>query len=144
MSKWDLATDRKLLLTIIEVTSPSALPWAEITAKMGEGFTKEAVRQHFAKLKRGGESNPTTPVAPKAVKKAAKSKQTDDSPSAGRKRKRSVAVVTPDNEDDDSEAEVGVKKAKKEEFEGRRGSIIKVEEVLDNGTVNLDEDSLYD
>ena len=92
-------------------------------------------------MKREGDPNPTTPVAPKVVKNAPKSKQTDDSPSAGRKRKKSVAVVNSDNEDDDSEAEIGIKRAKKEEFGGRRGSTIKVEEVLDDGTINLDQDS---
>ena len=44
MPKWDVATDRKLLLTIIEVLNTSGLPYEEIAAKMGEGFTKEAVR----------------------------------------------------------------------------------------------------
>lgn len=61
------------------------------------------------------------------------SKQTEDSPTAGRKRKKS-AIITPDNEDD---SEVEVKKAK---MEDQRGNVIKTEEVLDDGSIDLAHD----
>lgn len=43
--KWDLASDNKLLLAIIEgLGGTSKMQWEAIAANMGTGFSKEAVR----------------------------------------------------------------------------------------------------
>ena len=44
MSKWDILTERGLLITIMEVTSPKPPPWGLVSEKMGPGFTAESCR----------------------------------------------------------------------------------------------------
>lgn len=44
MSPWNDTTDRKLLLTIIKLTSPQLPKWEQVADLMGEGFTAESTR----------------------------------------------------------------------------------------------------
>ena len=67
-------------------------------------------------------------------KKGSKSRQTEDPPTAGFKRKNSETVTT-DNKDD---SEVEVKKAK---MEDQRGTVIKAEEISEDGSIDLAHDS---
>ncbi|PGH06041.1 hypothetical protein GX51_02632 [Blastomyces parvus] len=72
MVNWDAAADRALLLNVID---PVAKPdWARVAAAMGDGFSAEACRQHFRKLKTEalGEGSPvsTTSTPVKTKRKA--------------------------------------------------------------------------
>ncbi|KAK2751319.1 hypothetical protein FQN55_001054 [Onygenales sp. PD_40] len=56
MGVWNDSSDRALLLNVID---PATKPdWARVAEAMGEGFTAESCRQHFAKIKK------VTPLAP--------------------------------------------------------------------------------
>ncbi|KLJ06303.1 hypothetical protein EMPG_10287 [Blastomyces silverae] len=82
MVNWDAAADRALLLNVID---PVAKPnWERVAASMGDGFTAEACRQHFRKLKTEalGEGSPaaTTSTPTKTKRKANEPNGTDDTP----------------------------------------------------------------
>ncbi|KAI7352443.1 hypothetical protein KC320_g4467 [Hortaea werneckii] len=119
-SPWNDATDRQLLLAIIHLTAPQLPKWDEVAAMMGNGFTAEAVRQHFQKMrkdsraqlgepatsKKGGNSTKSTPRKPKAPS------GNGETPSKAGKRKE---VSTGPGEADDDESESPSKKMKAED-----------------------------
>ena len=43
-ASWDAVSERKLLLSIIELTNPKPPSWALVSEKMGNAFTQEACR----------------------------------------------------------------------------------------------------
>ncbi|PGH33827.1 hypothetical protein GX50_03396 [[Emmonsia] crescens] len=70
MVTWDAAADRALLLNVID---PVAKPnWDRVATAMGYGFTAEACRQKFRKLKTEalGEGSPVTTTTPMTSNKA--------------------------------------------------------------------------
>ncbi|EEP79282.1 predicted protein [Uncinocarpus reesii 1704] len=57
---WDATTDLRLLMNVIDQAGAKA-NWDNVAAAMGGGFTAEACRQHFAKLKKSTlDSSPNT------------------------------------------------------------------------------------
>ncbi|KAI7085759.1 hypothetical protein KC356_g5584 [Hortaea werneckii] len=121
-SPWNDATDRQLLLAIIHLTAPQLPKWDQVAAMMGNGFTAEAVRQHFQKMrkdsraqlgetattKKGGNSTKSTPRKPKAP--------TGNGETPSKSGKRKEASNGPDEADDD-DMESPTKKMKAEEDE---------------------------
>ncbi|KAI7241357.1 hypothetical protein KC343_g11491 [Hortaea werneckii] len=119
-SPWNDATDRQLLLAIIHLTVPQTPKWDEVAAIMGNGFTAEAVRQHFQKMrkdsraqlgepattKKGGNSTKNTPRKPKATN--------GNGETPGKSGKRKEATNGPEEADDD-ESESPTKKMKAED-----------------------------
>ncbi|TKA28998.1 hypothetical protein B0A50_03410 [Salinomyces thailandicus] len=106
MSPWNDTTDRKLLLTIIKLTSPQLPKWEQVADLMGEGFTAESTRQHYQKLRKQsvGEPGCTTPgTATKGTPRKKNSKASDQTPSksGASKRKNKGAEPEPEDADDD-------------------------------------------
>ncbi|KAK4985482.1 hypothetical protein LTR66_008153 [Elasticomyces elasticus] len=60
-SPWSDTTDRRLLLIIIKLTAPSLPKWDQVAAMMGDGYTAEAVRQHFQKMRKASDAEFGTP-----------------------------------------------------------------------------------
>ncbi|KAK2805100.1 hypothetical protein FQN50_006345 [Emmonsiellopsis sp. PD_5] len=83
MGVWNDSTDRALLLNVID---PATKPdWARVAEAMGEGFTAESCRQHFAKIKKttpgvapASEAGATTPKSGK--RKAKNTDGTEETP----------------------------------------------------------------
>ncbi|KAI9825944.1 MAG: hypothetical protein M1819_000463 [Sarea resinae] len=69
---WDTAQERKLLLAVIDIVNPKPPSWPAVAEKMGEGFTQEACRQHYNKIKRETKgdnvSAPSTPSKTRVTK----------------------------------------------------------------------------
>ncbi|MCJ1267098.1 hypothetical protein MMC22_006983 [Lobaria immixta] len=81
-ANWTPEKEIKLLITIIESTTVKPA-WKAIAETMGEGFTDQSVRQHYAKLRKVGASKAGS----------SKDEDTPEKPKAGarsRKRQRSV------------------------------------------------------
>ncbi|KAI7304491.1 hypothetical protein KC315_g15140 [Hortaea werneckii] len=120
-SPWNDATDRQLLLTIINLTAPQLPKWDQVAAIMGDGFTAESVRQHFQKMrkdsrtqlgeptsaKKGGNSTKSTPRKPTKAPNG-----NGQTPSKSAKRKE--ASNGPDEADED-DMESPTKKMKAED-----------------------------
>ncbi|KAK3170000.1 hypothetical protein OEA41_009385 [Lepraria neglecta] len=105
---WDTENKFKLLLTIIEILDPKALPWGEIAAAMGEGYTVESVKQQYSKgIKKGFKSGGATDANGNrnGTPTSAKSTKTPATKGTGKGRKRK-AVTPAVAEDDDEEATV--------------------------------------
>ncbi|KAI7168271.1 hypothetical protein D0869_04426 [Hortaea werneckii] len=119
-SPWNDATDRQLLLTIINLTAPQLPKWDQVAAIMGDGFTSESVRQHFQKMrkdsrtqigepastKKGGNSSKSTPRKPKAPN------GNGETPSKSAKRKE---ASNGSDEADEDDMESPTKKMKAED-----------------------------
>ncbi|KAK8205273.1 hypothetical protein M8818_004985 [Zalaria obscura] len=108
MAGWTDAEDRKLLLSIIQLLSPSPPNWEDVANKVGK--TKEAVRQRYQKLKKetivaseddDGSSGPAGP----------RTKQT------ARKRNTKATKDEDDEEDVKPAKKVRAKKVKKEDVD---------------------------
>ncbi|KAI9784686.1 MAG: hypothetical protein M1816_000751 [Peltula sp. TS41687] len=143
---WDISRERRLLLHVIEITNPKPPSWAAVADLMGDGFSAEACRQHYNKIKRETKgtttatSTPTiTPSKPKATKATtAKAKP------ASRKRKASEAL-----EDDDEgvmKEDLKVPRARKFENVSDDGvPTFKTENGDPNEPIDADEhESLYE
>ncbi|RMY69132.1 hypothetical protein D0863_06658 [Hortaea werneckii] len=108
-SPWNDATDRQLLLTIINLTAPQeGSYWDQVAAIMGDGFTAESVRQHFQKMRKGSRTQLGEPASTKKGGNSTKStprKPTKapngngETPSKSAKRKE--ASNGPDEADED-------------------------------------------
>ncbi|OJD15679.1 hypothetical protein AJ78_04097 [Emergomyces pasteurianus Ep9510] len=113
MVNWNDAADRALLLNVID---PVAKPnWDRVAASMGNGFTAEACRQHFRKLKNEvfGDNSPatTSPSPSKAKRKtngAHEANITSTKKPRGRKptSKEPKAELTNSNTDTDDKNEI--------------------------------------
>ncbi|KAI9763017.1 MAG: hypothetical protein M4579_000080 [Chaenotheca gracillima] len=98
MPNWTQDQEFKLLLNIIGLTNPKPPNWQDVASAMGNGFSKEACRQHFQKIKRETKSSksssaPTTP-SKNGTPKTPTSKST--------KRKAGAFSQDFDNVDDDA------------------------------------------
>ncbi|WEW56382.1 hypothetical protein PRK78_001825 [Emydomyces testavorans] len=100
-ANWDNTANLKLLFNIIEQTGAKA-SWDAISALMGDGFTAEACRQHFAKLKKStfdGSANPNpaveggtgSPVTPSPRKRKPREPKTPGETPTKRPRKNAKA-----------------------------------------------------
>lgn len=115
-SQWNDATDRKLLLVIIQLLSPSPPKWSDVANAMGEGFTAEAVRQHYQKLRKEVTAvNTTIPKASPTKKGQAKSVskglvEKGETNDASQKRKAYVSPTIGDVDDEDEHSVLASKK----------------------------------
>ncbi|KAI9744232.1 MAG: hypothetical protein M1818_002384 [Claussenomyces sp. TS43310] len=126
-SVWDAATDRELLLSIVDTQTLSKIEWGKVSTMLkakGFTFSHEACRQHYQKILKGGRNGQAgTPNKPK--EKRAKS-----TPGSQSKAKTSKNIKANDDNDDDDEGslndETPTKKRKlevKEEGEDLGGSV---------------------
>ncbi|KKA23858.1 hypothetical protein T310_2089 [Rasamsonia emersonii CBS 393.64] len=109
MPEWNKEYERLLLATLVEVKQihVTRQEWDLIAEKMNAGFSWNACRQHFAKLKKeiapmnlGDASAPSTPAAPKTPSKrtTTANTQTTPTPSKSTSRKRKGANVSTTDE----------------------------------------------
>ncbi|KAG0647813.1 hypothetical protein D0Z07_6040 [Hyphodiscus hymeniophilus] len=155
-STWDGASDRDLLLTIIDEGGPGSSKWQVIADKMqakGYTFTKEACRQHFQKIrKESRSSNPggPSPVRPgPIVPKTRAPKGTNSAKSTPRKGKSmtdSFATTNGssnsfDDDDDDMITPSKRKRTVKEEFGVQSAPLFKIEgQGVETKPIDLDQD----
>ncbi|KAF2484500.1 hypothetical protein BDY17DRAFT_323346 [Neohortaea acidophila] len=118
---WTDTADRQLLLTIIHLAAPKLPEWNQVAVSMGEGFTAEAVRQHFQKLRKEakaalGDVTTLSPAkAPKGTPRKAGKNPTPKK--SGGKRKAEEAELNGHDEADDEESpskQAAMKKARHE------------------------------
>ncbi|RPA99555.1 hypothetical protein L873DRAFT_1806413 [Choiromyces venosus 120613-1] len=143
MPPWTDADRSLLLLTIIEFLAPSRptrMPWDGIAQKMGTGYTPEAIRQQYNKLRRSVNSS---------VPARARNHALDNVNKTPAKRVHEEIVRREDDlEDDeyrDEEGETIVVNGKRFKVEGISDDerIIKTERVDDEGVIRLDDDDFY-
>ncbi|KAI9730529.1 MAG: hypothetical protein M1834_005770 [Cirrosporium novae-zelandiae] len=148
MVQWTQAEERNLFLAIIQIAGLKSVSWPEVSAIMGPGFSSEACRQHFGKIRRDGQKGSTssTPTTPSKQAKSAPAK----TPTPRRKRKaaESVDCAAEDDSEPDIKTPVKVKTeppvsaepTPKRARKPARLSTIKVEDADENGRIYLDED----
>ncbi|KAI9873375.1 MAG: hypothetical protein M1830_000475 [Pleopsidium flavum] len=157
-ANWDAVQERKLLFAIIELTNPKPPSWQLVSEKMGPGYSNEACRQHYQKIKReskNGSSAPSTPRKPSTANgKTATPKSTK---STGSKRKQAESFDSTMQDDDEEGFLASLKgsssgdcvsvngdgspKKVKLEASLQDGPVCKVEEKTADGSVDLVEDS---
>ncbi|MCJ1336479.1 hypothetical protein MMC09_001755 [Bachmanniomyces sp. S44760] len=133
--KWDLQAERKLLLAIIKAANPKPPPWADV-ANIMDGFTQEACRQRYNKIRKDLGLTGTPNGTPS---KPTKTKNVNVTPNG--KRKRDITANEDDEEvgifNDNEDVDIKVKL----EPQSRRKSVVKTEETLADGTIDLAQDS---
>ncbi|PUU73720.1 hypothetical protein B9Z19DRAFT_1094459 [Tuber borchii] len=143
MPHWTDADRSLLLITVIEFLAPSRparMPWDEIAERMGTGYTPDAIRQQYSKLRKSilpnGSARGRNPALNNVNKTAAK-------------RVHEEFVRREDDlEDDeyrDEDGETIVVNGKRFKVEGISDDerIIKTERVDDEGVIRLDDDDFY-
>ncbi|KAG0132166.1 hypothetical protein HOY82DRAFT_606784 [Tuber indicum] len=142
MPPWTDADRSLLLITVIEFLAPlrpTRMPWDEIAERMGTGYTPEAIRQQYNKLRKSVAPNSSARGRNPALNNANKGPT---------KRVHDELVRREDDlEDDeyrDEEGETIVVNGKKFKVEGISDDerIIKTERVDDEGVIRLDDDEL--
>ncbi|EAS30781.3 uncharacterized protein CIMG_06260 [Coccidioides immitis RS] len=108
-SVWDVSSNYRLLFHMVEQCNPK-VSWESVAAAMGGGFTAEACRQHFAKLKKtmsdgtanpngnGGAGSPVPATPTPRKRKAREPKAPSETPV---KRPRKNAKKAQDDGDND-------------------------------------------
>ncbi|KAI9765383.1 MAG: hypothetical protein M1835_007419 [Candelina submexicana] len=159
MPTWTTDNERRLFLAIIEVTGVKSSDWGAVAEKMGPGYTRESVRQHFAKIKKqtGNAPSPTKANPQTPTKNGTPGKNSTPTKTPNSKaNKRKQATVADDNEDDDDDVEerkptidlthgntTPTKRVKTEPDPPKR--VFKSESVGVEGQIDLDADAnLYD
>ncbi|KIX08930.1 uncharacterized protein Z518_00008 [Rhinocladiella mackenziei CBS 650.93] len=105
--KWDVASERDLLLCVIgEMTPPATSIWPAVAEKLGGGLNGSACSQKFYKLKRESEKLLETDGSPGTAPATPSTKPVGKA--GGTKRKKNTDV-----NDDETPASSKVKKAKK-------------------------------
>ncbi|KAL1968685.1 hypothetical protein VTN77DRAFT_1511 [Rasamsonia byssochlamydoides] len=139
MPEWSKEYERLLLSTLVEVKqiSVSREEWEVIAKKMDVGFSWNACRQHFAKLKKeftpintaaSDGSTPSTPRTPRTPTKelAAGNEQTTPTKPTPRKRK-STAAANADGSAQQQEQGTPTKRSKGKKTAGPGPSGLSVE-----------------
>ncbi|MCJ1254847.1 hypothetical protein MMC24_002663 [Lignoscripta atroalba] len=149
--RWGVAAEHKLLLAVIEATDPKPPSWDIVASKMGEGYSTEACRQHFSKIKKGIAAKAGadgTEITPKKSKSLAAT--TPRSTKASGVKRKHIEISDVLNQDDEEEAFArlfhpdGRTKKLEPKPESDDREIIKVEDTLPDGSIDVDQDSLYD
>ncbi|KAI9699437.1 MAG: hypothetical protein M1836_003048 [Candelina mexicana] len=106
MPTWTTDNERRLFLTIIEVTGVKTSDWGAVAEKMGPGYTRESVRQHFMKIKKqtGNAPSPTKATPKTPTKNGTPGKNSTPAKTSNSKpSKRKQATVADENKDDDDD-----------------------------------------
>ncbi|USW51565.1 hypothetical protein Slin15195_G048840 [Septoria linicola] len=110
---WDDTADKKLLMAMLKVASPSVPSFQEVAQVFGEGATAKALTNRWGKLKQQieGSSAQKTPAKAKASTKP----KAPPTSKGATKRKVMEGVTSDEDNEDDEESEV--KPAKKVKVE---------------------------
>ncbi|KAI5841943.1 hypothetical protein DFP73DRAFT_555132 [Morchella snyderi] len=142
MPVWTDQNRCRLLLTILEVKDQKPPPWDEVAERMGAGYTGEAVRQQYQKLRKEGLScsGSASGTARDQVPPTPKRKRAQP---LGKKQQPPIDDVEHGTNSDESDRNKRVRLKKERISISPERTIVKTERVDEDGVVRLDDDDLY-
>ncbi|EHK98899.1 hypothetical protein GLAREA_05576 [Glarea lozoyensis ATCC 20868] len=154
---WNHESDKDLLLTIIARGSLTSIVWKDIAAEMtalGYGFSHEACRQHFQKIRKQRRNALGTSSTPSSSATTPKKRKTPDAPktSATSKGNKNNTTSVDVEDDDEGFEDTPTKKSKTAKVERGflQAPIFKMEDTGRENVyggrpyIDLERNDLYD